>query len=406
MTEGREIRKVAYSDLNTTIERFQKGDITILTISGKYTPKFKSKAMNMVRALRGDVALEIKDITPVDLTFVSFLRALQQQVKGHRSKFILLRPPSRIVDMLNMCYGPGEFTIMTDDKQVGAEDKQAPVTRTQDRQSYPGVIAEDTKRKVASLRREVLKTEERERGLEIARARLIKMLPQVAPKIASIQIGFLYKPTDKVGGDVFDFVDLQHGRYGIFVGDVSGHGIEAAVVVGMAKKVFDIYSKILVAPKRVLSQSNKEIYPDLDSNTFITAIYGVLDESSMTFTYGRAGHPHLIIYNERLGRKPEVVPSKGMSLGLDAGKLFDKMLQEDTIQLRSGDLILLYTDGVTESANPHGREFGVPKLLDTIVAAPDKEPTRLVAYIYQTLVEWAQAKHQQDDITLICIKAL
>ena len=406
MTEGREIRKGAYSDLNTTIERFQKGDVTILTISGKYTAKFKSKAMNLVQALRGDVALEIKEITPIDLTFASFLRALQQQVKKQRSEFILLRPPARIVDMLNMCYGVGEFTIMTDEKQVGAKGGQVSSADRMERQSLGGAVTEDTRRKVASLHSEVLKTEERERGLEIARARLIKMLPQVAPKISNIRIGFLYKPSDKVGGDVFDFVDLQHGRYAIFLGDVSGHGIEAAVVVGMAKKVFDIYSKILISPKRVLSQSNKEIYPDLDSNTFITAIYGVLEESSLTFSYGRAGHPHLILYNERLGEKPEVLPSKGMSIGLDGGMLFDKMMREESVQLRPGDLLLFYTDGVTEAADPQGREFGVPKLLETIVNAPDKEPTRLVAHIYDIIMRWSQVKEQQDDITLICIKAL
>jgi serine phosphatase RsbU (regulator of sigma subunit) len=405
MSEGKEIRKVAYSDPYSTIERYQKGDVTILTISGRYTPKLKSKALTMIKALRGDVALVIRDITPIDLGFVSFLRALQQHVEARGSSFILIKPPSRIVDMLNMCYGPDEFTIMSDETRLHHKGKPAAQAYPRGRGGGHTTVGDETRRKVQALRREVIKTEEREKSIEIARARLIRMLPRVAPKIARVEIGFLYQPSDKVGGDVYDFIDLGHGRHGIFMGDVSGHGIEAAVVVGMAKKVFDIYAKILITPKRVLSQSNKEIYADLDSNTFITAIYGVLDESAMTFTYGRAGHPHPILYNERTGEKPEVIPSKGMSLGLDGGMLFDRMIQENTIQLTPGDILLLYTDGVTEAADPHDTEFGVPRLLETIKMAPDKRPSKLVAHIYQTITAFAQVQNHQDDITLICINA-
>jgi serine phosphatase RsbU (regulator of sigma subunit) len=402
----KDIRKVAYSDPLSSIERYQKGDVTILTMSGRYTPKLKSNAMTMITALRGDVALEIRDVNPIDLTFASFLRALQQHVHQTGSSFILLRPPSRIVDMLNMCYGSGEFTILNDEAQVEQRARKSRMPAAAARPGLSASVGDETKRKVESLRREVIKTEEREKSLEIARARLIRMLPQVAPRIPQVEIGFLYRPSDKVGGDVYDFVDLQHGRHGIFLGDVSGHGIEAAVVVGMAKKVFDIYSKILITPRRVLAQSNREIHPELDSNTFITAIYGVLDESAMSFTYGRAGHPHPIYFNEKLGKRPEVLTSKGMSLGLDGGPLFDKMIQEDTVQLSPGSILIMYTDGVTEAATPQGEEFGVPRLLDTIVNAPSKTPAKLVAHIYDSVTNFAQTKEQQDDITLICIKAV
>ena len=402
MSDGKDIRKVAYSDLHSTIERYQKDDVTILTISGKYSAKLKTNATSMVKALRGDVALVIRDISPVDMSLASFLRALQQQVQGRGNSFIMLKPPARIVDMLSMCYGPDEFVIVQDETQIMRSSAQKHQHTGPGKHNMP---ANDTMRKVVSLRREVIKTEEREKSLEIARTRLIKMLPQVPPKIPHIQIGFLYKPSDKVGGDVFDVIDLQQGRHGLFLGDVSGHGIEAAVVVGMAKKVFDIYSKILITPRRVLAQSNKEIYPELDSNTFITAIYGVIEEATMTFTYARAGHPHPIVYNEITKEKPEVLTSKGMSLGLDSGMLFDKMIQEETIQFRRGDIVLLYTDGVTEAANHQGVEFGVPRLLDAIVNSPSKEPSKLVAYIYETAMNFAQSMEQQDDITLICIKA-
>lgn len=396
-----EIRKVAYRDDNSAIERFQKGDVTILTISGKYTPKLKSNAMTLVRALRGNVALKLEKVHPVDLSFASFLRSLQQQVQSHGSSFILLRPPTRIVDILNMCYGPDEFTTMSDLTKLIRE------VQREDAREKPGggKVMVDTRRKVAGLMREVIKTGEREKSLEVARARLIKMLPQSAPDIPRTEIGFLYAPSDKVGGDVYDFVNLQHGRHGIFIGDVSGHGIEAAVVVGMVKKILDIYSKILIAPKRVLTQSNREIFPDLDSNTFVTAVYGVLDESSLTFTYARAGHPHPLLYNHLAGGPPEALPSKGMSMGFEGGPLFEQMLQEETIELTKGDMLLLYTDGVTEAASPKGAEYGVPRLLETLGSAPGESAAQMVAHIYQTVMDFTEGGPQQDDITLICLKA-
>ncbi len=405
--EHREIRKVAYSDEYSTIERYRKGDVTILTMSGRFTTKLKSNALTMVKALKGDVALEVKGVSPIDLSFASFLRTLQQHVHSHKDSFILLRPPSRIVDMLNMCYGPGEFDIMTDETQVAGRSRKTGAAPQQavPRPQQDGLAA-DVRRRVSSLRREVIKTEEREKSLEIARSRLIKMLPQVAPKIPRVEIGSVYRPADKIGGDVYDFVNLEHGRHGIFLGDVSGHGIEAAVVVGMAKKVFDIYSKILITPKRVLSQSNKEIYPDLDANTFITAIYGVLEEATMDFTYGRAGHPHPVLFNERRSDKPQVLASKGMSIGLDAGKLFNRMIEESTIRLVPGDVFIIYTDGVTEAASPQGEEYGVPRLLEAVRTNAQLPAAALVANIYKDATEFSQIKEQQDDITIICIKAL
>ena len=401
-----EIRKVAYSDEHSTIERYRKGDVTILTMSGRFTTKLKSNALTMVKALTGDVALEVKGVSPIDLSFASFLRTLQQHVHSNKHAFILLRPPSRIVDMLNMCSGTGEFDIRTDETQLSGRSRRSGAAKqASSRQPQSGITAE-VQRRVSSLRREVIKTEEREKSLEIARSRLIKMLPQVAPKIPRVEIGSFYRPADKIGGDVYDFVNLQHGRHGIFLGDVSGHGIEAAVVVGMAKKVFDIYSKILITPRRVLAQSNKEIYPDLDANTFITAIYGVLEESTMNFTYGRAGHPHPVLFNERRSEKPQVLASKGMSIGLDGGKLFDRMIEENTIKLVPGDVFLIYTDGVTEAANPQGEEFGVPRLLESMRIHAKLPAARLVANIYKNATDFSQTKEQQDDITIICIKAL
>ncbi len=409
--DKKEIKKVAFQDQFSSIERFRKGDVTVITISGRYTPKLKANALNMVKALRGNVGLEIRDVSPIDLSFASFLRAMQQQVMDNHSSFLLLKPPSRIVDMLNMCYGPDEFVIISDETEM-AKGGRKPSGRHAQLQHQNSRVSLEAERKVRSLRREVIKTEEREKSLEIARARLIKMLPQVAPRIPRIEIGFLYKPMEQVGGDLYTFADLGAGRHGVFIGDVSGHGIEAAVVVGMAKKVFDIYSKILITPARVLAQSNREIYPDLDANTFISGIYGVLDQSLMTFTYARAGHPHPILYNEVTGEGPEVLPSKGMSLGLDGGRLFDSMIEEKTLQLRRGDILLLYTDGVTEAMDPHAaREFGVPALLEAIRRAPSKTPARLVAYIYQAISDFSESsreesgKRQQDDVTIIAIRA-
>jgi sigma-B regulation protein RsbU (phosphoserine phosphatase) len=264
----------------------------------------------------------------------------------------------------------------------------------------------ERKAKIAEFRKEVLKTEAREKSLDIARKRLRRFLPQSAPQIPGLDIAFEYRPSDKVGGDFFNFIDLGENRCGVVIGDISGHGIEAAVLTGIAKKAMDIWARTLIVPDKVMMQANRDIYPDLDESTFITLCYGVIDASAMTFTYGRAGHPLPIAFNPVLREKPSQLQSKGMSIGLDVGDLFDTVLEVKTFQLRPGDGIFLYTDGLTEASDPTGLEFGVHGLLTLLGQNPGKTAQETIDNILATVDEFSGKEKQQDDITAICLNRI
>lgn len=397
-----QIKKLVYSDSFTKIERFAKGDLTILKLVGRYTSRVKEKVIQLLGEARIDLALEVQNVEPIDISFSSFLRRIQELINSRGGSLTIVKPPSRLVEMLIMCYGEGAFTILDDESKLAVEQpvdtKKTPLPMKEYQSGQKGRVVQ-----MAEFRKEVLKTEAREKSLDIARKRLRRFLPQSAPQIPGLDIAFEYRPSDKVGGDFFNFIDLGENRCGVFIGDISGHGIEAAVLTGIAKKAVDIWARSLIVPDKVLIQANRDIYPDLDESTFITVCYGVIDASAMSFTFGRAGHPFPIAFNPTLRRKPFTIPSKGMSIGLDVGDLFDRVLEVKTFSLHSGDRILFYTDGLTEAADPTSAEFGLQRLLSTLEENPGKTAEETIANVLAVVDEFSSKDKQQDDITVICI---
>jgi serine phosphatase RsbU (regulator of sigma subunit) len=396
-----EIKKLAYSDSFTKIERFVKGNLTILKLVGRYTSRVKEKVLQLLGDAPIDLALEVQNIEPIDLSFASFLRRTQEVVNSRGGSLTIIKPPSRLVEMLNMCYGERAFKIVEDESQlapVPPDRRKTPLSM----QEYQSGEKEHTAQ-IAQFRKEVLKTEAREKSLDIARKRLRRFLPQSPPHIPGLDTAFEYRPSDKVGGDFFNFVELGQNRHGVIIGDISGHGIEAAVLTGIAKKAIDIWARTLIAPDKVLMQANRDIYPDLDESTFITLCYGVIDASAMSFTFARAGHPFPIAFNPVTGKKPFPISSKGMSIGMDMGNLFDRILEVKTFSLHSGDRLLLYTDGLTEAIDPTGSEAGFQRLLNILEENPGKTAEQTIANIFAVVDELSKKDEQQDDITAICI---
>ncbi|MFH1422788.1 MAG: PP2C family protein-serine/threonine phosphatase [Planctomycetota bacterium] len=408
-----EIQKVVYNDQNTNIERYVKGNIIILKLTGKYTSRVKERILQLIGNKHLDLALELHGVSPIDLSFASFLRSMQEYMRSKKGSLLLIKPSARLMDMLNMCYGERVFNIIADERELEVEHPpDAPAKETvssESAESHPTerreikTIRRERSSQIVQFRREVLKTEAREKSLDIARERVDRLLPQHPPEIPGIDIAFAYRPSDKVGGDFFNFINLGQNRWSVLIGDISGHGIEAAVLTGMAKKALDIWSRILILPDRVIKQANRDIYPDLDENTFITLSYGIIDSSSMTFTYARAGHSFPIVFNPYHNKQPESVSSRGMSIGLDVTGLFDKVLEVKTISMQPGDRILFYTDGLTEAADPRNTEFGVQRLLNILTHNPGNTAQDTITNVMAKVDEFSGSKKHEDDITVICI---
>ena len=215
---------------------------------------------------------------------------------------------------------------------------------------------------VTTLRAAAERGAELDASLEKARDRQRRLLPKAPPAIYGIDWGLLFRPSARVSGDFYDFVATGPQSIGVLVGDVSGHGIEAAILMGMAKKVCSLRLRESGDGARALVQTNEDLRHDLDGRTFVSACVAVLHLGTRQLTVARAGHNPPMLFNP--AREPTVqeVDPPGMVLGMADSGRFALGLRAETVALQRGDTVLLYTDGLTECESPAGEEFGTARL--------------------------------------------
>src|ERR671921_1110867 len=213
----------------------------------------------------------------------------------------------------------------------------------------------------AHLEQEVRKRERVEHDLSVARSIQQASLPKEVPTLEGWQISPYYQPAREVGGDFYDFHLLPEGRLGLVVGDATGKGVPAALVMsttcGMLQAVSEASDSI--SPGEVLSRVNQTLFSRIPSNMFVTCFYGVLDPKRATFTYANAGHdlPYL-----RHGSGAEELRARGMPLGL----MPEMSYEQKEIVLEPTDSALLYSDGLVEAHDPQGEMFGFPRLRELV----------------------------------------
>jgi PAS domain S-box-containing protein len=261
-------------------------------------------------------------------------------------------------------------------------------------------VAERTEQLERAMARQQEVAQERERiEQELRVARLIQQtfLPRSAPELGSYQIAAYYRPAREVSGDFYDFLELEDGRLGLVVGDASGKGIPAAMVMANTRSVLrTIAQGGDIAPGQVLEEANEILYPDIPPNMFVTCFYGVLDPSSDTFTYANAGHD--LPYLHRNGDAEEL-RARGMPLGLMPGMSYE----ESEVVVDAGESVLFYSDGLVEAHDPQGEMFGFPRLR-ALVAEHDEEEHSLVDFLLEELYSFvAEGWDQEDDITLVTL---
>ena len=261
-------------------------------------------------------------------------------------------------------------------------------------------VAERTEQLKSAMAREQQEAQERERiEQELRVARLIQQtfLPKSAPELGSYQIAAYYRPAREVSGDFYDFLEHEDGRLGLVVGDASGKGVPAAMVMANTRSVLrTIAQRGDLAPGQVLAEANEILYPDIPSNMFVTCFYGVLDPSCDTLTYANAGHD--LPYLQRSG-DPGELRARGMPLGLMPGMSYD----EREVVVDAGECVLFYSDGLVEAHDPQGEMFGFPRLR-ALVAEHDEEEHSLVDFLLEELYSFVgESWEQEDDITLVTL---
>jgi hypothetical protein len=244
----------------------------------------------------------------------------------------------------------------------------------------------------------------REEELDIARRVQSSLLPGTDPALEGFDIAGMCRPAHEVGGDYYDYFKLADGRFGVAVGDVSGKGVPAAFCMTLTKGFMEVAATESGAPDRVLSLANSHLRRNLTRNTFVTMAYAVIDPESGSVVCARAGHnPPAIL---RDGSAPEFVSPPGTALGAAPEDQFDAIIAPDRIEMRRGDTLVFYTDGVTEAMNPMREPFGEQRLLDTLGRLGDGLSARgVIDLLLGALDEFARDADQHDDITIVVIKA-
>ena len=204
-----------------------------------------------------------------------------------------------------------------------------------------------------------------EHELQVARQIQKELLPESIPKLEGWRIAAYYQPAREVGGDFYDFLEFADGRLGLVVGDATGHGMPAALVMATTRGMLRAVVQSLESPGEVLAKVNEALAADIPPSTFVTCFYCILEPQSGLLRYANAGHD--LPYLRRGGGQAEELRARGMPLGLMPGMSYE---EKQTI-LEAGEAALFYSDGLVEAHNPEGEMFGFPRL-QALVAKHDE----------------------------------
>jgi sigma-B regulation protein RsbU (phosphoserine phosphatase) len=234
-----------------------------------------------------------------------------------------------------------------------------------------------------------------ERELEIARGIQESFLPEKAPEMAGLDLHGINLSYGEVGGDYFDFIPIVDNQLGLAIGDVSGKGIAAALLMAAFRASLLAEIRNHYAIRRIFEKVNRLLYESTDTGKFVTAFYGVLDVKNRVFTFSNAGHnPPLLL---RANGAAEWLTEGGLALGI----LADAAYEERPVPLATGDMLVLYTDGVTEASTPTGEQYGVKRLEDLVRRIADRPAVEIVEAIREEVEAFTGEAHLNDDLTLV-----
>jgi sigma-B regulation protein RsbU (phosphoserine phosphatase) len=250
----------------------------------------------------------------------------------------------------------------------------------------------------ARLFEEALEKQRMEEELNLAQSIQQGLLPAELPKMKNYDIAAINVPSHQVGGDYFDVITISEELYGITIADVSGKGAGAALLMANLQASIHALAGSDMPVGKMVSRINNLIYQNTALDKFITFFYAQLDIKNNTFTYCNAGHnpPYIIGSN----RKVLELMTGGIILGMMANIEFET----ETLRLKAGDLIVMFTDGITEAMNEKEEEFGEKRLLSFVKDSPDKSAQDLIEGILSEVDSFSGALPQADDITMVIVK--
>ena len=240
---------------------------------------------------------------------------------------------------------------------------------------------------------------------ELKNAREVQriLLPQQDPVVAGFRISGTNLPARIISGDYYDYIDLGAEKFGIVIADVSGKGVPAGMLMAMCRSALRSVASGEISPSKVMAAVNRQIFPDIREDMFISMTYSVLDTAAGSLTLSRAGHEPALLFRRETG-KVELLRSPGLALGIDGGAVFERVTRDQEVALKSGDCVLFYTDGMKEAVDAHEEEFGMERMCEAFRLAAPLGAEAVLARMQETLAQFTGDGPQMDDITLVAIE--
>jgi sigma-B regulation protein RsbU (phosphoserine phosphatase) len=250
------------------------------------------------------------------------------------------------------------------------------------------------------LHEQVVEKNRLQAQLEIARHVQLELLPEADPNLKGFDISAYVFPTEEVSGDYYDWVKMFEDQIGIVVADAVGKGIPAALLMSFLRASLRSSVQVGYAPHVALSKVGNLLWDSVEDNQFITAIYGILDATNRTFVFSNAGHnPPLLIKPSGEYRFVEYGD-------LPLGMFFDSRYHQHFIRFDDNQVMVLYTDGITESANANGEEYGNDRFAKRVLEGIDLPAKELIDFIRKGVADFTERKFLDDDGTLFIVKAV
>ncbi|MFY0651305.1 MAG: SpoIIE family protein phosphatase [Cyclobacteriaceae bacterium] len=253
------------------------------------------------------------------------------------------------------------------------------------------------------LLNEAIKNERYKEELNIATKVQNSLLPNSLDQNPAFQIAAFTRAADEVGGDYYDTYNLDDNRTVIIIGDVSGKGTSAAFHMAQMKGVFQSLVQLDSDPKEFMVRANTALSRCLEKTSFITVSYFIIDRSKGKVSFARAGHCPTLYYNA-VNNETKYFKNKGLGLGILRNSNFHKYVQVNEFDFNSGDIIILYTDGITEACNDRKEQFGYDKLQSSLIKYSNLAPESIQEKIINDLYEFCGKESLEDDYTLLIVK--
>ena len=229
------------------------------------------------------------------------------------------------------------------------------------------------------------------------------LLPLSPPVMKGYEIDGVNMPARQMSGDYFDYIKVDDHRWGAVIGDVSGKGVPASLIMAMCRSVLRSTASGNPSAAEVLHRVNRQLYPDIKEDMFISMAYMILDDETNTLTLCRAGHDAPLLYSAKEQTVTRLNPP-GMALGIDRGDVFDRITGDFQVTLEQDDCLILYTDGVTEALDGKGLEFGMKRMIQSIQASAPGGAGAIKRQITDDIINFIGTQPQNDDITVIVIR--